>query len=112
MGTLGTFGEIKPGVENESIQTVALSSAHVISKGEVACTSAGGRFGECIWPESIANIHDVSIIQIDPSSISTLQQTIFNEDIAIEEISKENLRLREVFKYGATTQKHEALLNK
>lgn len=105
MGTLGTFGEIKPGVENESIQTVALSSAHVISKGEVACTSAGGRFSECIWPESIANIHDVSIIQIDPSSISTLQQTIFNEDIAIEEISKENLRLREVFKYGATTQK-------
>lgn len=105
MGTLGIFGEMKTAVENESIQTVALSSAHVISRGEVACTSAGGRFGECIWPGSIANIHDVSIIQIDPSSISTLQQTIYNKDIAIEEISKENLLYREVFKYGATTQK-------
>lgn len=109
MGTLGIFGEMKTAVENESIQSVALSSAHVISRGEVACTSAGGKFGECILPGSIANIHDVSIIQIDPSSISTLQQTIFNEDIAIEEIYKDNLLYREVFKYGATTQKNTRL---
>lgn len=104
-GTLGLFGEMKTALENDSIQTIALSSAHVISRGEVACTSAGRRFGECIWPGSTANIHDVSIIQIDPSSISTLQQTIFNEDIAIEKNSKESLRYREVFKYGATTKK-------
>lgn len=104
-GTLGIFGEMKTAVENDSIQTIALSSAHVISRGEVACTSAGERFGECIWPGSTANIHDVSIIQIDPSFISTLQQTTFNEDIAMKEISKESLLYREVFKYGATTQK-------
>lgn len=104
-GTLGIFGKMKNAAENDSIQTMALSSAHVISRGEVACTSAGRRFGECIWPESTSNIHDVSIIQVDPSSISKLQQTIFNEDIAIEKNSKESLRYREVFKYGATTQK-------
>lgn len=102
-GTLGIFGEMKTAVENDSIQTMALSSAHVISGGEVVCTSAGRRFRECIWPGSTANIHNVSIKQIDPSPISTLQQTIFNEDIDIEEISKESLLYREVFKYGATT---------
>lgn len=57
--------------ENDTNHTVALSSPHVISSGEIACSTTGGRFGECIWPENSSNIHDVSIIQIEPSSVET-----------------------------------------
>lgn len=105
MGTVGIFGEIKNADENDSNQTVAISSPHVISSGEIACTATGGKFGECIWPENGSNIHDVSIIQIDFSSIATLQRTIFNKNIVIENIPKEDLLYREVFKFGASSQK-------
>lgn len=104
MGTIGMFGEIKNALENDSIQTVALSSPHVISNGDIACSSTGDRIGECIWPGSKANIHDVSIVKIDSSLISTLQRTFFNENITIEEITKEKLHYRKVFKYGAATK--------
>lgn len=104
-GTIGIFGEIKKADENDTNHTVALSSPHVISSGEIACTTTGGRFGECIWPENSSNIHDVSIIQIDPSFIGTLKRTILNEIIAIEEIPKERLLYREVFKFGASSHK-------
>lgn len=69
MGTIGIFGKMKNTPANESVQTVALSSAHVISSGDIACSSTGVRFGKCIWPESGVNIHDVSIIKIDSSMI-------------------------------------------
>lgn len=112
MGTLGIFGEIKSKSNNKSVQTVALSSPHVISSGDIACSSTGVRFGKCIWPESGGNIHDVSIINIDSSMISSLQRTVFNERITIEDIPKENLYYRQVFKYGAATQKTCGLIEK
>lgn len=48
-GTIGMFGEIKNALENPnpSIHTVALSSPHVISSGDIACSSTGERIGEC-----------------------------------------------------------------
>lgn len=104
MGTVGMFGEIKNALKNDSTQTVALSSPHVISSGDIAGTSTGERIGECIWPASKANIHDVSIVKIDSSVINSLQRTYFNKKIEIESIAKDNLLYRDVFKYGATTQ--------
>lgn len=104
MGTVGVFGEIKNALPCDSIQTVALSAPHVISSGDIACSSKGWRFGECIWPESSESIHDVSIVKIDPSVITSLKRTYFDEQIKIEEIPKENLLYRKVFKYGATSQ--------
>lgn len=112
MGTLGIIGEIKNRSENDSVQTVALSSAHVISSGDIACSSTGVRIGKCIWPESGGGIHDVSIVKIDSSMINSLQKTFFNEDITIEEIPNENLHYRKVFKYGAATQKTYGLIEK
>lgn len=103
MGTIGMFGEMKNTLENHSLHTVALSSPHVISSGDVAGTSTGERIGECIWPGSKANIHDVSIIKIDPSVINSLQRTHLNENITVEERPYGSLRYRDVFKYGATT---------
>lgn len=103
MGTIGMFGEMNNTVDNHSIHTVALSSPHVISSGDVAGTSTGERIGECIWPGSKANIHDVSIIKIDPSVINSLQRTHFNENITVEERPYGSLRYRDVVKYGATT---------
>lgn len=103
-GTIGMFGEIST-LENPSIHTVALSSPHVISSGDIACSSTGERIGECFWPGSKANIHDVSIIKIDPSMINSLQRTYFNENITVEERPHGSLRYRDVFKYGATTGK-------
>lgn len=112
MGTLGIFGEIKSTSANESVQTVALSSPHVISSGDIACSSTGFRFGKCIWPESSRNIHDVSIVKIDSSMIKSLQKTFFNEHITIEDIPKESLCYRQVFKYGAATQETHGLIEK
>nr|XP_034316397.1 uncharacterized protein LOC117685919 isoform X2 [Crassostrea gigas] len=103
MGTIGMFGEMNNTVDTHSIHTVALSSPHVISSGDVAGTSTGERIGECIWPGSKANIHDVSIIKIDPSVINSLQRTHFNENITVEERPYGSLRYRDVVKYGATT---------
>lgn len=104
-GTVGIFGEVKTAIENDIKQTVALSSGHVINSGDIACSCAGGRFGECIWPESSANIHDVAVVRIDSSLSGSLNRTFFNEQIMIEEIPKEDLLHRQVFKYGATTQR-------
>lgn len=112
MGTLGIFGEIKSTSANESVQTVALSSPHVISSGDIACSSTGVRFGKCIWPESSRNFHDVSIVKIDSSMIKSLQKTFFNEHITIEDIPKESLCYRQVFKYGAATQETHGLIEK
>lgn len=106
------FVEIKKALKNDSIQTVALSSPHVISSGDIACTSTGESFGECIWPEGNDKTHDVSIVKIDSSVISSLKRTIFNKQIEIEEIPKENILYPDVFKYGATTQKNAAQLNR
>lgn len=104
MGTIGIFGKMKYTPANESVQTVALSSAHVISSGDIACSSTGVRFGKYIWPESGVNIHDVSIIKIDSSMINSLKRTVFDEHITIDEIPKQNLLYRKVIKYGAATQ--------
>lgn len=89
-GTIGIFGEIKNALEKDSIQSVALSSPHVISNDDIVCSSTVERIGECIWPGSKANIHDVSIVKIDSSLISTLQRTVLKENITIEEIQKKN----------------------
>lgn len=105
MGTIGMFGEMKNTLENHSLHTVALSSPHVISSGDVAGTSTGERIGECIWPGSKANIHDVSIVKIDSSLINSLKRTYFNENITVEERPHGILCYRDVFKYGATTGK-------
>lgn len=105
MGTIGMFGEMKNTLENHSLHTVALSSPHVISSGDVAGTSTGERMGECIWPGSKANIHDVSIVKIDSSLINSIKRTYFNENITVEERPHEILCYRDVFKYGATTGK-------
>lgn len=82
------FGEIKNALEKDSIQTVALSFPHVISNDDIVCLSTVERIGECIWPGSKANIHDVSIVKIDSSLISSLQRTVLKENITIEEIQK------------------------
>lgn len=105
MGTIGMFGEMKNTLENHSLHTVALSSPHVISSGDVAGTSTGERIGECIWPGSKANIHDVSIVKIDSSLINSLKRKYFNENITVEERPHGILCYRDVFKYGATTGK-------
>lgn len=112
MGTIGIFGEMRNTRANNSVQTVAVSSAHVISSGDIACSSTGVRFGKCIWPESGVNIHDVSIVKIDSSMINSLQKTFFNEYITIEDIPKDNLCYRQVFKYGAATHKTYGLIEK
>lgn len=112
MGTLGIFGEIKNATENDLVQTVALSSAHVISNGDIASLRNGVRLGRCIWPESGGDIHDVSIVKIDSSMINSLQKTFFNEHITIEEIPKESLCYRQVIKYGAATQETCGLIEK
>lgn len=46
----------------------------------------------------------MSIVQIDSSVNNSLQRTYFNKTIEIENIPKENLLYRDVFKYGATTK--------
>lgn len=112
MGTLGIFGEIKNTPENDSVQTVALSSAHVISSGDIAGLRNGVIFGKCIWPESGGDIHDVSIVNIDSSMVKSLQRTFFNKPITIEDIPKESLFYRPVFKYGAATQETCGLIEK
>lgn len=104
-GTVGMFGEIRNTLQNDSFHTVALSSPHVISSGDVACSSTGEIIGECIWPGSKANIHDVSIVKIDSSLINSLKRTYFNENIIVEERPHGILCYRDVFKYGATTGK-------
>lgn len=112
MGTIGMFGRLENIVEHHSMQTVAISSAHVISAGTVASLPGGERFGECIWPDDMENIHDVSVIKIDSSCLNILQTSILNERIQIEEISKEYLNDRKVFKYGAATQRTEGFIEK
>lgn len=104
-GTVGMFGEIRDTLQNDLSHTVALSSPHVISSGDIACSSSGERIGECIWPGSKANIHDVSIVKIDSSVINSLKRTHFNENITVEERPHGILCYRDVFKYGATTGK-------
>lgn len=112
MGTIGMFGRLENIVEHHSMQIVAISSAHVISAGTVARLPGGERFGECIWPDDMENIHDVSVIKIDSSCLNILQTSILNERIQIEEISKEYLNDRKVFKYGAATQRTEGFIEK
>lgn len=104
MATVGMFGEINDNLKRDSIQTAALSTPHAFSSGDIAFSLDGRRIGECIWPKGKENIHDVSILKIESSVISSLQRTFFNEQIDIEEITEEHL-YRDVFKYGATTQK-------
>lgn len=111
-GTIGMFGRLENIVEHDSMQTVAISSAHVISAGTVASLPGGERFGECIWPDNIENIHDVSVIKIDTSCLNILQTSILNERIQIEEISREYLNERKVFKYGAATERTEGFIEK
>lgn len=100
MGTIGMFGSLKYTGEK-----VAISSPHVISAGTVACLPDGMRFGECIWPESPENIHDISLIMIDTSSLDSLQTSILKTRIKIQENSRDDLTDRRVIKYGAATKK-------
>lgn len=79
MGTIGMFGSFKDTGKKDSMRTVAISSPHVISAGTVACLPDGMRFGECIWPESPENIHDISLIMIDTSSLDLLQMSILKK---------------------------------
>lgn len=111
-GTIGMFGRLENIVEHDSMQTVAISSPHVISAGTVASLPGGERFGECIWPDNIENIHDVSVIKIDRSCLNILQTSILNERIQIEEISRDYLNERKVFKYGAATKRTEGFIEK
>lgn len=105
VATVGMFGEINYIFKRDSIQTAALSTPHAFSTGDIAFSLNGRRIGECIWPpKRKANIHDVSIVKIESPVISSLQRTFFNKEIDIEEITEEHL-YRDVFKYGATTQK-------
>lgn len=107
-GTLGIFGELMREEQGASKQTkiaVALSSGHVISADTPAFVSTIGEIGECIWPlDSSNNIHDVSVIKIDQTRIDDLI-LILNQQILVGEISKEDLKDRYVFKFGATTGK-------
>lgn len=107
-GTLGIFGELMRVEQGASKQTkiaVALSSGHVISADTPALVSTIGEIGECIWPlDSSNNIHDVSVIKIDQTRIDDLI-LILNQQIIVGEISKEDLRDRYVFKFGATTER-------
>lgn len=112
MGTVGMFGEIKNALKNDSTQTVALSSPHVISSGDIAGTSTGERIGECIWPASKANIHDVSIVKIDSSVINSLQRTYFNKKSKLK-ASPKTIFFTETFSnMGQQHKKQLALLNK
>lgn len=111
-GTIGMFGRLENRENHDSMQTVAISSAHVISAGTVASLPGGERFGECIWPDNIENIHDVSVIKIDTSCLNILQPSILNERIQIEEIPRDHLNDRKVFKYGAATERTEGLIQK
>lgn len=110
-GTIGMFGRLENIVEHDSMQTVAISSAHVISAGTVASLPGGERFGECIWPDNIENIHDVSVIKIDTSCLNILQTTILNERIQIGNLI-DDLNNRKVFKYGAATKRTEGFIEK
>lgn len=105
MGTIGMFGSLKDTGNKDSMRTVAISSPHVINAGTVAYLPDGKRFGECIWPESSENIHDVSLIKIDTSSLNALQTSILKKRIQIQEISKDILNDRKVIKYGAATER-------
>lgn len=111
-GTIGMFGRLENIDNHDSMQTVAISSPHVISAGTVASLPGGERFGECIWPDNIENIHDVSVIKIDTSCLNILQPSILNERIQIEEIPRDHLNDRKVFKYGAATERTEGFIEK
>lgn len=105
MGTIGMFGSLKGTGNKDSMQIVAFSSPHVISAGTVACLPDRERFGECIWPDKSENIHDVSFIKIDTSSLNALQTSILKTRIQIQEISRDILNDRKVIKYGAATER-------
>lgn len=110
VGTLGMFGEMKNTPRRNLIQTVALSTPHLFSSGDIAFSLNEKRIGECIWPEN-KNIYDVSILKIEPAVINSLKQTIFNEQIKIESIPKNDLLKRQVFKYGATSKHTSGFIN-
>lgn len=102
-GTIGIFGMVKQ-ANGESCFHVALTSPHVVSKGESAGLSNGSEIGRCIWPPD-EFIHNVSVIRINEDLINSLQKTRFDKKIIIQEISNQILLNKKVFKYGAGTQK-------
>lgn len=102
--TMGIFGEIKDmQVAEKDTRTVVLSSPHLITQGEIANHSSVGRIGECIYPRQGNLWDDISVTVIDPSVTNTLIKYIYNENVKVDELSKEMLVDRMVFKYGAAT---------
>lgn len=107
-GTIGIFGKMRNLVKNEKERTVALSSPNLFSDGDIASLPNGEHVGACCWPVKLEphreNLVDVSIVEIDSTKIDTIKRAIFNEHILVEEINKDLLNNRLVFKYGAKTQ--------
>lgn len=107
-GTIGVFGKMRNLVKNDIERTVALSSPNLFSDGDIASLPNGEDVGVCFWPVKLEpymeNIIDVSIVEIDSTRIDTIQRSIFNEHILVEECPYEYLNHRLVFKYGAKTQ--------
>lgn len=102
--TIGIFGEIKDmqGAAKDTRTTVVLSSSHFSSSGDIVTHSTVGRIGECIYPSS-SILDGVSVTLIDPFVTHSLKKYIFEENVKVDELSKEMLLDRMVFKYGAAT---------
>ena len=110
MGTIGIFGKLSSLEANRHMKEniVAISSGHVIEAGADAFVPEKGRVGKCIWPASSSNnMFDVSVIEIDPLLMSSLQKIILDEYITVLNIPEENIENRRVFKIGATTGRTE-----
>lgn len=108
MGTIGIFGVLQNSLQNHAKKTVAISSPNLFREGDIASVENEERIGVCIWPaqqdQRLQNIHDVSIIEIDPEKIDSIKLTYFDENILIKKDSEAKLDNRVVFKYGAKTQ--------
>lgn len=102
--TIGIFGEIEDRRGNaKNTSTVFLSSSHFISTGDIVTHRTGTRIGECIYPGTKSTFDGVSVTLIDPPVTNSLVKYIYGENVKVDELSKEMLVDRMVFKYGATT---------
>lgn len=113
-GTIGIFGKLSSSEASRAIKEniVAISSGHVIGAGADAFVPGKGRVGKCIWPASSSDsMFDISVIEIDPLLISSLQKIILDEYITVENIPEEKIENRRVFKIGATTGRTEGTVN-
>lgn len=101
--TIGIFGEIEDRRGNtKNTSTVFLSSSHFISTGDIVTHRTGTRIGECIYPGTKSTVDGVSVTLLDPPVTNYLKY-IYGENVKVDELSKEMLVDRKVFKFGATT---------